>query len=176
MKKLLWLLVVLIAAGCKKNVSQGAGNNQYYLGAIIDGKPWEVFGQAGFSADYFYDKSRFRITIGAGDQDTATIPTSIEINFDFVPKPGTYYFNNTGSVELDSGTIAIYTYHYINIDRYKWSTGGYVKIDSFTKDVIKGTFSFTAQGDITDTTTSYINNGQFYVGYSGGSGAVWTGP
>ena len=73
-----------------------------------------------------------------------------------------------GSDQSDSGTIAVYTYYDINHDYYKWSNSGYVDIDSISKNVITGSFSFTAQGDATDTTTAHIT--------AGWTGMEWPGP
>ena len=95
-----------------------------------------------------------------------TICSYIFIQFDMVPTPGRYYFNNTGSVEAAGGTIAIYSHNVINHLADKWSTGGYVDIESMTNTEVKGTFNFTAKGDATDTTTTVISQGQVRCGGS----------
>jgi hypothetical protein len=172
------LLFILLVVGCKKNDSPDINSKGYFMSAIINGQPWKVtnFGQAYFGPQYNHSKNSFYINIGSDDQSPNTICRSIAIEFDFVPKMGKYYFNNIAPSQIDSGIIAEYTYNNVNHYSTKWSNGGYVEIESITKDDIKGSFNFTAKGDITDSTTTTITLGSFYVVNVGGGDMPWPGP
>lgn len=176
--KYLALLLILVL-GCKKANNNDASIKQYYFTAETDGQLWHVnkVGEIGFGAIYSEFKKRFQISILANDQDTTTKTSFISISFDFLPKLGRYYFNNNGPQQLDSGIIATYNYRRNGLNTNKWSTSGYVDIDFFTRDEMKGTFWFTSKGDLNDPTLSTTQLGSFYVPYLGGSGSVqWTGP
>lgn len=89
----------------------------------IDGKPWKVsgVGAARFSAQYVHEKDRFAINVHGDAKDLNPVATNISFQFDFVPKPGRYFFNNQGSLNLDSGIIAIYSHYNSHPVKVKWS-------------------------------------------------------
>ena len=144
----------------------------------IDHREWKVTGSNNcyFVADYNYNKKRFLISITRENADPGSFAKRINIGFDFVPKVGRYYFNNTGSIQKDSGTIGSYTYKGQYNDLIKWSSGGYVEITSISKDNIQGTFDFTVNGDAADTSTVALKEGSFKAAYGESIDSVWTGP
>ncbi len=172
------LILSLILLSCKKDSSTNENIQETFMSAIIDGQNWRVsnFGDSYFGPNFDYSKNRFLINVGAKDQNPNSICNLISINFDFVPKPGRHYFNNIGSIQLDSGIIATYTHNIANVPFTKYSTSGFVDIEYFTKEIIKGKFNFTATGDITDTTITTITSGSFSAINSGGNNTGWTGP
>ena len=170
---------MILAIGCKEGGDDATQPKQYYFAAETDGEQWRVstVGQRYFGARYDDVKRRFTISVAGYDQDTGTRTTGVIISFDFLPRLGRYYFNNTGSVQPDSGVIGTYLYRRNGAERAKWSTSGYVDIESFTRDEMKGSFLFASRGDATDSTVSVTQSGSFYVPYGGGGGSVqWTGP
>ena len=147
--------------------------------AMIDDRGWTAvsdMGRAGFRVDYEPLKQRFSLRVSGANQSPTSICNYIMIGFDFVPKPGRYYFNNNGSWQQDSGIIAIFNYNNLNVPSTKWSTGGYVDVESVSKERILGKFNFTATGDAIDTSTTKITSGYFHAYYSGFSGMRWPGP
>ena len=146
------------------------------MSAEVNGTAWKASqpGDAYFMA-YIEGRPRWEILIVGVHKDIDTVANVIDISFDFLPKPGRYYFNNKLDISIDSGVSAFYTYYDINHSSTKWSTGGFVDVDSVSKEEITGSFNFTAKGDITDSTTSSVKNGKFDVSFAGGN-IEWTGP
>ncbi len=146
------------------------------MSAEVNGIPWKTTepGKAYFMA-YKEGRPRWELLIGGSQTNTDTVANLITISFEFAPKPGRYFFNNQLYITLDSGISANYSHYKVYSSSNKWSTGGFVDIESISKDEITGSFNFTAKGDITDSTTSFIKNGKFDVLYAGGD-IEWTGP
>lgn len=169
-----FFLLALPGFHCVKSGS--VTNDKYYMQAEIDGKQWKVsgVGAARFSADYLQGKDRFAINVHA--KDLNPIATNISFQFDFVPKPGRYIFNNQGSSNLDSGITAVYSYYDTHPVKVKWSESGYIDLESITRSETIGSFSFTAKGDVTNPETTSITKGSFKVTYGGSSGQIWPGP
>ncbi len=172
------LLLILLLSGCEKNNTPKPNSSDYFFEATINNHPWKATGPSSsyFGTSYIYEKNRFILSIGGTDTTLNSACQYMSIGFDFVPKPGRYYFNNDGSDQLDSGIIALYVYTDINHSSDKWSTGGYVDINTLTKDNIKGSFNFTARGDVSDSSLSTITSGSFSAIYTGGNGMTWPGP
>jgi hypothetical protein len=173
-KKLVILAFILV--GCHKDDS--APKKEYFMSAMINDVWWEVSANndVGFVTDYDYAKKRFSLLVAGSDPTPNVKYRVIQISFDFVPGKGRYPFNNTGSVQKDSGTIAVLTYKSGPVYSYKWSTEGYVDVDTLTKNYIKGRFVVKFKGDATDTSTTSISKGSFVAPYSGSSGLLWPGP
>jgi hypothetical protein len=173
-RKLLILALVLVS--CHKD--ETPPEKEYFMSAMIDDVWWEVSAnnEVGFVTDYDYAKKRFSLLVSGSDPTPNVKYRVITISFDFVPRKGRYLFNNTGSVQKDSGTIAVLTYKFGPVYSYKWSTEGYVDVDTLTKDFIKGRFAVKFKGDASDTATTSITKGSFVAPYSGSSGLPWGGP
>ena len=171
-------ILSLFLLSCKKDNSTNENIQETFMSATIDGQNWKVsnFGDSYFGPNFDYSKNRFLINVGAKDQNPNSICNLILINFDFVPKIGRHYFNNVGSLQLDSGIIATYTHNIANVPVTKYSTAGFVDIEYFTKDIIKGKFNFIAKGNNTDTTISNLTSGSFSAINVGGSNVSWPGP
>jgi len=153
-----------VFAGCRKiTPAPKPTTTGYFMSAEIGGQPWKItqYGASYFATGLNFIPARNYFLIAGADTTTGTICSYIFIQFGVIPTPGRYYFNNTGDVEAAGGAIAIFTHNVINHLADKWSTGGYVDIQSMTDTEIKGTFNFTAKGDATDTTTTVISQGQF---------------
>lgn len=149
------------------------------MSAVINGHVWNItnFGDSYFGADLLpYINNSFNIYIGGTNLIQNKICSRLAISFGFVPKIGRYYFNNKGSILSGSGIAASYTYDNVYTSITKWSTGGFVDIDTITKKTIKGRFNFTAKGEMIDTATSTIQLGSFFAVFTGGSGGIWPGP
>ena len=170
------LLLGLIFISCHKD--ETPVKKEYFLSAIIDGLWWErsANNDVGFATDYDNIKKRFRLNIVASDPTPNVKYRIITIGFDFVPKKGHYVFNNTGSLQNDSGIIAIITYRFGPDYSYKWTVDGYVDVDTLTKEYVKGKFAARFRGDATDTSITTLTNGLFVAPYSGSSGLPWPGP
>jgi hypothetical protein len=176
LKVTLILFLSFLSFSCENNNEELS--NPYFMCSKIDGEDWKVTkpGDVYFSTSYDYSKNRFKLSLAGADQDLNSICRLTSISFDFVPNVGRYYFNNVGDTSVESGTSAIYIYYDINHFVSKWSTGGYVDIESITKKNIRGTFNFTAKGDANNPSTTNISSGSFNAVYSGGSDKEWLGP
>jgi hypothetical protein len=171
----IFVLLLLTSLGCRKN-NDASNNNgvelkSIYLSAVVDGAVWDVKGSDQAYFETISDGQRNTLLIAGINNSLAPANGAapmIFISFDFIPKLGRYYFNNQGDVQSDSGTSA--TYSPGGNSQPKWSTGGYVDIDSVSEQVITGAFNFMAAGGSSDTTATIITQGQFEVLYVGGSG------
>ena len=147
------------------------------MSAINEGRHWEVGNNdVGFVTDYDYVKKRFLLLVAGSDPTPNVQYRIISIDFDFVPRKGRYFFNNTGDLQKDSGVIAVLTYKHGPEYSYKWSLDGYVDVDTLTAQYIKGSFAVKFKGDATDTAITTLTNGSFVAPYSGSSGLPWPGP
>jgi hypothetical protein len=170
------LILVFIVVSCHKEDSPP--KKEYFMSGIIDGLWWEVNANndVGFVTDYDYAKKRFSLLLAGSDPTPNVKYRIITFSFDFIPKKGHYPFNNIGSVQKDSGTIAVLTYKLGPDYSYKWSTDGYVDIDTLSKEYIKGKFAVNFKGGANDTTSTAVTRGSFVAPYSGSSGLPWPGP
>lgn len=178
LKVIFILLFSVLLISCEKNNEESSIPNPYFMYSKIDGKDWKVtkYGDVYFTTSYDYSKSRFKLFLAGSDQDLNSICYLMSIRFDFVPTVGRYYFNNIGDTSIESGIIAVYTYYDINNSVNKWSSGGYVDIESITRKNISGKFNFTAKGDANNPSTTNISSGSFDAVYLGGSDKEWPGP
>lgn len=172
------LFLSFLLISCEKNNEESSIPNPYFMSSKIDGEDWKVTkpGDVYFSTSYDYSKNRFKLSLAGEDQDLNSICRLTLISFDFVPNVGRYYFNNVGDTSVESGTSAIYIYYDINHFVSKWSTGGYVDIESITSKSISGKFNFTANGDANNPSTTNISSGSFNALYVGGGNKEWPGP
>ena len=76
---------------------------------------------------------------------------------------------------LSSGITATYAYWSINRHDYKWSSEGYIDINTISIDSISGRFSFKAAGSANNADTTTITDGSFNALYVGSRGKVWRG-
>lgn len=164
MKKSLWLLLILVAAACKKN-NPPPSFSRYFMSATINGKPWQVsgYGKAYFAVYTNSPTGNMLSIMGADTTKNDTLCRFISISFYAKPQPGTYYFNNNGSVLAVGGVMATYLYDRGPQTIDKWSTAGQVDISTITDNEIKGDFSCSVAGDANDPTTTTITNGKFDV-------------
>ncbi len=175
---LICLFLSLFLISCEKDNQENSISNSYFISSKIDGKDWKVtkYGDVYFSTSYDFSKNRFKLSLAGSNQDLNSICNLLSIQFDFVPNIGRYYFNNIGDTGVESGITAVYTYYDINHSVNKWSSGGYVEIESITKKNISGTFNFTAKGDANNPSTTSITSGSFNALYTGGGDKIWPGP
>lgn len=178
------LLLSILFIGCKKNNPNQESTLPYFMSANIDGKPWNMrnvnnqFLNATFSTDYSFADSSWNIHISGDNQSQDTLCYGISISFYFLPKKGRYYFNNTLSQHAVKGISAMYIYYSKRLFGFapKYSIDGYVNIEEFTKDEMKGSFNFNARGHAQDSTVTSITKGAFFVYHGGGGGRPWPGP
>lgn len=177
-KVIVILFLSFLLISCENNNDESSIPHPYFMSSKIDGKDWKVtkYGDIYFSTSYDYSKNRFKLSLAGADHDLNSICYLMSIGFDFVPSVGRYYFNNLGDTGVESGIIAVYTYYDINHSVTKWSTGGYVDIESITRKNISGKFNFTAKGDANNPSTTTISSGSFNAVYSGGGDKEWPGP
>jgi hypothetical protein len=181
-RKGLILIATLALLSCLRfNSDQSIPQGHYFMKAGIDSKIWETEGQDKviFDADFNFNDNRF--TIGLGGNNLFCNPPDdygkmISFSFGFVPVPGRYFFNNKRDLSLDSGITATYAYWNVNRHDYKWSSEGYIDINTISIDSISGRFSFKAAGSANNADTTTITDGSFNALYVGSSGKVWRGP
>jgi len=180
-RKGLILIATLALLSCLRfNSDQSIPQGHYFMKAGIDSTIWETEGwdKVNFSADFNFNDNSF--TLGLEGSNLFNNPPDnygrmITFYFGFVPVPGRYFFNNEGSLRLDSGISAACRYWY-NIHDAKWSCEGYIDINTISIDSISGRFSFKAAGSANNADTTTITDGSFNALYVGSSGKVWRGP
>ncbi len=180
--RILLLIATMVLISCDRDKPEESFPEwQYQMKAKIDNTWWEVSGinNVRFSTEFDYSDNRFRIHINGNNlfcDPPNDYGKKISFEFDFVPVPGRYYFNNEGSVNLNNGIIAIYTFWNVNHHASKWSSDGYIDIATIARNEITGTFSFKAVGDAQNSDTTVISDGIFNAIYGGGTGQLWPGP
>jgi hypothetical protein len=183
MKKLKALVILVyfsIFIGCEKDdkMTHEKSKPYYFMSAFIDNVNWSTSGD--FNAHFYTTNFMGKYSMSVIGDNINIDPKPLDngkriiFSFGFMPKPGKYNFKNEGSLQLDSGIIAIYTYWNQNHFDTKWSNDGYIEIKSISRDSISGTFSLTVKGDPTNNEITKISDGEYNAKYDNGYG-FWPG-
>jgi Family of unknown function (DUF6252) len=182
--KVVWIPILFYLYGCVKDNSHVQTPSPYFIEAEFNDTKRVItensaFNFARFSAELNHNDNRWSIHILSDNVEQDTVCRGIWITFDYVPKVGRHYFNNSPLSFLPkSGLIGIYSYYNTigNTWQTRYTKDGYVDVTEINRDEMKGTFTFNATTEsITDTAIVAVTKGSFYLHNYGGSD-YWPGP